>query len=509
MATALYKGSGVLTPHRAVPTSAWVFALLAFGTIALWPTTLALVRIWGEMADYTHGYIVAAIVAVWLFKARGRVDRTQPTRSWLALGALAVVLIAWLIAHRANSELLQQVLFPLVLGISVAAAAGWRIAMIVAPPLAYLYFGIPLWEHAIPVLQQLTTVAAETALGILQVPASFAGTEVTLPSGKFVIAEDCAGKRYLLVGMTSAVFVGVMQQLPARRMVGLCLGAIALCLVANWLRVIAIIYLGHVTQMQHYLVAVEHVTFGWVVFVPLLIAIFTLSTLLSRGARLPSTDVDGSGSVTMTEQPRRAPRLEAAVLLLVALTAAMTSPASPSSRPELGAMPIITGSWQGPFPATGTWSPRYTGAIEHRQAAYNSVAGTVHVYVNLYESQQQGRELVHYQNSILGAGWSAMGSGQTDEVQRELTAANLRVGRDEVGRDWVVGRFYNIDGTLVATPFAAQLAYGARALLRPVPSGVIALASPCQKDCGAAAQAVGGFWRESRDEFVAMLHMGQ
>lgn len=487
---------------RRVHASAWAFGPLVLAAIALWPTMLSLVRIWGEMADYSHGYIAAVVIVIWLAQLRRKLELIVPQTSWIALSALAVALAVWLVAYRGNSELLQQLLLPIVLFLAVMAAAGLRVATLVAAPLAYLYFAIPIWEYAVPLLQKLTASAAQGALAVLSVPASFAGPEVTIPSGRFTITEDCAGKRYLLVGLASAALSGVVQRLPMRRMLVLLAGAAALALLANWLRVATIIYVGFITDMQHYLIAVEHITFGWFVFLPLLAAIFFLSWRLSRRGTAVTAEIVANSSAQLSGS--RIVRLQTAVLLLVTLLAGAGVPASASSRATLDAMPILTGAWQGPFPSSG-WSPTFKAPLEQRQAAYVSGGRTVHVYVNLYESQRQGRELVHYQNSILGVGWSETHSTVVSQLDGAPAAAKLRVVRDQSGRDWVLTRLYNVDGLLIATPLVAQLAYGARALLRPVPSGVIALASPCQGDCAAAAGSVQALWRNTQVQFAGML----
>jgi EpsI family protein len=488
---------------RRLQTSAWVYATVLLAAIVLWPTLAALVRIWGEMADYNHGYIVAVVVVIWLGGLRRQLDSRPAQTSWLGIGALAVSLALWLVAYRGNSELLQQLLLPIVMLFAVAACVGMRSAALIAAPLAYLYFAIPIWEYAVPLLQKLTTVAAEAALGVLGVPASFAGPEVTLPSGQFIITEDCAGKRYLLVALASAALMGVVQRLAARRMLVLLAGAATLSMLANWLRVSIIIYVGHITDMQHYLVAVEHVTFGWLVFLPLLAAIYLLSWRLSAGTVIAPSGVDLVRSAR--DSGATMVRVNAALLLLLTLFAAVGGSTSAVGHSALDAMPILTGEWQGPFPSNG-WRAQFHEPHDQRQAAYKSGDSAVHVYVNLYRAQRQGRELVQYRNSVLGAGWSETGSMLPSQLEAGSASEQPRIVRDESGREWVLVSLYNVDGALTTSALVAQLEYGARALLRPVPSGVIALASPCNDDCRSAAGALQMFWRQAGARFIGMLH---
>ncbi|HKS56629.1 MAG TPA: EpsI family protein [Steroidobacteraceae bacterium] len=490
---------------RRWPTSAWAYGALALAAIALWPSVASLLRIWGEMADYNHGYIVAAVILIWLATLRRKLDRTGLQSSWLALGALAVSLAMSLIAFRGSSELLQQLLLPVVLFSSVAAAIGIRSAMLIAAPLGYLYFAIPIWEYGVPLLQKLTTVAVQAALGALDVPATFSGPDVTLPSGQFTIAADCAGKRYLLVGLASAVLSGASQRLDARRTVVLLAITVGLAMVINWLRVAIIIYLGYLTEMQHYLVAVEHVTFGWFMFLPLLAAIFLVARRLGRSGKPDAaTDaVDDEGLSAANLRRARMVRAQTAVLLLIVPVVAKFGAAGDEGGRSLKALPILTGAWQGPFPSHG-WSPVFLGPDEQRQAAYLSGQRSVHVYVNLYRAQRQGRELVNYKNSVYGAGWSE-GGATLLSLRRSPWGGEPRVARDESGREWVLVSSYDVDGSLTSSPLIAQMTYGLRALWRPVASGMIAMASPCDTDCAAAAEALQTFWRSHGSDFVAML----
>jgi exosortase len=493
---AVAEGSRRWVAVRRWPASAGTYAVLALAAIVLWPSVAALLRIWGEMADYDHSYVVAGVVLIWLGILRRKLDRAGLQGSWLALVALTVGLALWLIAYRGSSELLQQLLVPVVLFLAVTAAIGTRAAMLVAAPLGYLYFAIPVWEYCVPVLQKLTTVAVEAALGVLHVPANFSGPDVTLPMGRFTIAADCAGKRYLLVGLASAVLGGVFHRLDARRMALLLATTVGLSMVANWLRVAIIIYLGYVTDMQHYLVAVEHVTFGWFVFLPLLAAIFLISRRLGGAAGAGNADDEQCPVANL-----RAPIARTAVLLLVVPIVAEVGSTSAKDSRALDALPIMTGAWQGPFPSQG-WSPVFVGRDDHRQGAYVSGAGIIHVYLNLYRAQGQGRELVHYKNSVSGSGWS---EGAALAFQRDLWTGQPWVARDESGRDWVLVSSYNVAGSLTTSPLIAQMLYGARALWHPVPSGVIAMATPCGTDCAGAAASLQAFWGANGSHFVAML----
>jgi EpsI family protein len=257
--------------------------------------------------------------------------------------------------------------------------------------------------------------------------------------------------------------------------------------------------------MQHYLVAVEHVTFGWFMFLPLLGLTFLAAHRLGRSAnRAAALDtVDDEELSAANSRRARIVRAQTAVLLLLVPIIARVGAAGSEGVGSLKALPILTGAWQGPFPSQG-WSPLFVGTDEQRQGAYLSGRRSVHVYVNLYRAQRQGRELVHYKNSVYGVGWSEHGAGLLSS-RSSLWGGEPSVARDESGREWVLVSSYDVDGSLTTSPLIAQLTYGLRALWRPVASGTIAMASPCDADCAAAAESLQKFWRSNGSDFVAML----
>jgi hypothetical protein len=129
--TRLLSQSVALAPSRVV----WL--LVGAGVLGLWPTVAALVRVWRDMFDYQHGGLVAAITVIWLWRLRRDIDASsvRPVRAALPLFVLTI--LGWTILYRANSELMQQLLLPVMLLLAIYAAAGPQVRRRAAPPLAY------------------------------------------------------------------------------------------------------------------------------------------------------------------------------------------------------------------------------------------------------------------------------------------------------------------------------------------------------------------------------------
>ena len=479
--------------------------------LALWPTAESLDHEWRSINDYGHGYLVALISAVWF----GIVARTQwvaPARpNLLAACVLGAGLFLWLIAYNANIVIGYQVLFPACAWMAVCAVAGWRVGLGFAAPIAFLYFAVPVWDYIVPVLQRMSVSVSETLLGWMGIPAHVSEFTVTIPEGAFQIVEGCSGKRYFMVATAAGTLMAVMERLRGWRFAVPIVGAAVLALVANWIRIIVIIYAGHVTQMQHYLVAKEHITFGAVVFGFLLAGVVLSGRLVqsrsSHAAAATAPTVPMSAASIAEEPPTRMlPLVVVPFGLLAVLFALMEARANATAGPaNLVSLPLATGTWQGPLPPAQQWQPSYVGADAKRRAAYASADGTVEVYINAYGEQRQGRELVNFGNKLLAPGEWHRAWPETLETlssQPPLVSFEARSGD---GSLWLVAYTFEVGGWVTVSEPLAQLGYGVRSFLGPAPSGMVALASRCIDTCEAARSRVSRFWGDSSASLLAIL----
>jgi EpsI family protein len=482
--------SAALTPSRAV------WWLLGACVLGLWPALASLARTWREMFDYHHGPVIAIIAIAWLWRMRREIDACSVRPIRAALPLVLVALLAWAIAYRANSELMQQALFPVIALLAVYAALGPQVYWRVAPPIAYLYFGIPVWELLLPYLQWLTTNVAESVLGLMGVPTHVEGHHVAIPEGHFSIIEGCSGKRYIVIGLAFTVLAAAIEDLRWRRALALLSLSVVLALVTNWLRVVIVIYAGHVTDMQSYLVAHEHKSFGYALFIPQLLAVLWVTRRIRRG----QSDAPAA-TPAAAERRNRFADLAIVALLLVSPIAIWTNASERASAAHLAAMPIATGAWQGPLPADSGWQPRFVNPGEERRAAYAMGGQRIELYLNVYGVQTQGHELVFHRNNIAPI--------DRYTLIRRLPAVAARppaaIVAEANGTRWVVTQTYEVGGWLTATPGVAQFYYGVHALAGPVPAGTLAVATRCAPDCNAAEQAIGAFWLEHSRELVALI----
>jgi exosortase A len=302
--------------------AAWTLPLagLALGLLALGllfrAEVAAAVTTWDRSAAYTHCWLVLPIAAWLAWSRRERLETLRPRPSLLlALPALGGAL-AWLVAERLGiMEGRQLVLIGLV-WVLVLAVLGWRIALAMAGPLAYLIFLVPFGEFLTPLLQDLTLRMIELGLRATGVPHYIDGLIIEIPSGTFLVAEACAGLRFLIAALAfGALYALVMFRSPGRRLLVMVL-ALVVPVLANGVRALGIVLYGHYLGSAE-AAAADHLVYGWGFFsvVLLLLVLAGLPFREDTARAAPPADA----LARLRPVPRASGRGLAVAMLVVAL----------------------------------------------------------------------------------------------------------------------------------------------------------------------------------------------
>jgi EpsI family protein len=498
-------------------TPAVLAVTMAVAVVALWPTSASLSKYWSDIQTYEHGYLIAAVTVVWLIVVLRRAAPAEPRYSSIGLALLAATLILWLVAMTANVNILHQLLLPPAIWLTVCAVAGWRVARRFIAPIGFFYFAIPIWDYSLPILQQLCVAVTEGSLGLVGVPTVVRENTVTIPEGTFVIVEGCSGLRYFMVTLAVAYLATALNPMTRGRVAIFFVASAGLALLANWIRIFIVIYAGHVTNMQHYLVATEHLSLGNGIFVLLLAVVVLLARRWSHAAApasgLPAAALAGNASASAANH-RPWHSLSGwwaalpATALLLASTVVTRAQGSTTPTAALGSLPVAASAWQGPLPAQSSWLPRYGAASAERRASYQSASGAiVELYVNLYAGQSDGHELVGYVNTLVApAGWSREWPPRAQKLA--VTGAPTLMSyvvRHSDGHNWLLAYLYQVGSLRTSSDPLAQFAYGVQAVWRAAPAGVVAITVQCGLNCEAAQQVAAGFWSNMSQSILAMV----
>lgn len=471
--------AGAAPAALASPGARWralgAIALLAACLALFWPTTASLIERWQNDAtgSYDHGYLMVLMVA-WLFW-RNRVALSQaPVQfSPLAWIALLVCCASWLVVYRAGLQILHQGLLPLIVFLAFVSCYGlrsWQLGL----PIAYLYFAVPLWDALNPVLQQASVWAVELLLAVIGIPAHFTGNTLTTPVGAFEIADGCSGLRFFIIGLAVAALYGELNRDTPRVRLQLCLLAAVLSMLVNWLRIVIIVVAGYLTDMQHYLVSREHISFGWVMFA------LTMALFFFIVRRWPLPPAEALPEASLPAQQAFKP---ASVALTIA--AMLLAPAwllLDKNRSELAqietVLPAAVSGWSTASPEHIDWQPLFIGTDASEQAVFSADRGSVEAFAAIYLDQYQGKELISFNNSVTGESLRALRRAPGTGAWMEVHAS------DYSGEQWLLWSANRLDERWYDSALRLQLSYGIGSLFgAPVGDAIVLRARCASDDC--------------------------
>lgn len=487
-----------------------VLALLVMVALAaFWPSISALMELWShtERRTYQHGYLIAAIALWLLYRERRRIAEVVEGPSPVLLVFAAVGGVAWAIAWNAGLQAAHILLWPAILWAAATGAVGLRAGRVLARPLVFLYFAMPIWDALIPGLQAATVLANEMLSALIGMPVLIDGNYIHIPEGTFEIAGGCSGLNYLIVGLAIAALLGeINRDRPRRRLLLIAIGG-ALAIASNWLRVFIIIYAGHVTDMDHYLVRVDHYNFGWVLYAFVLLLFFYIARKLPE---LPVATSANLHSVSQPHGPRAVPVAAAIIALctgpLLAGSIRLTD-AGADARNYTGGVGLLevedATQWRS-APAIGDWVPIFPGADAESLVEFSRDEQRITAYTATYLRQSQGRELIGHDRRIEGNGPGRLAVSSTRLVASvPATAVVEAKWRSTGGSSALIWWAYRIGSRDFTDGLRAQLWYGLASLWSEPVSVVVALRAECRPDCDRARLSLQEFAVDALPDLLA------
>jgi exosortase len=263
--------------------------LLAAGLV-YGPVLAKLARHWSTDATYSHGFVVPVLALFLVWQRRDQLQRTpaMPSASGLLILASSLGLF---VAGSIGAELfVTRVSIIGVIAGTLVYAFGWQHLRLVAFPLAFLLFMIPVpsivFGHAAVSLQLIASQLGENLLRAADVPVLRDGNLLKLSSVTLEVNEACSGIRSLGTLVMMTTLIGYLFQRRAWGRVVLPVAAIPLAIGLNGVRIAVT---GMATLRFGPLAASEavHTASGWVVFVAALACLWGMHLVMQSVDRHP------------------------------------------------------------------------------------------------------------------------------------------------------------------------------------------------------------------------------
>lgn len=470
--------------HPLRGAGAWRFALpaallaVALLLLAYRATAASMVETWSDSATFAHAFLVPPIVAWLVWRRRERLAALAPAPEPAWLPGFVVLGLAWLAARLALVDAAAQFALVAMLVLVVPALLGRAVARVLLFPLVFSFFAVPFGEFLMPLLMEGTADFTVRALRLLGVPVYREGLRFMIPTGSWSVVEACSGVRYLIASVMVGTLYAYLNYRSLRRRAIFVAVAFAVPIVANWVRALLIVLLGHLSD-NRLAAGVDHLIYGWVFFG------IVIGLLYWIGARWAEPAGPGpEPGAARAAGSASAPRIAAVALAVVVLGAL-----APLAARTLEGDGDVDGDARQPAPALvlperleGGWiaaagrSPRLQPRAHEPSATAAGLyegPGRRAVGVDLAYYRDQGRErkLVSSLNLLVASEdsrWNRIETIREDVAigaGRPLEVAASRVVATDGGAPLVVWRLYWVDGRWVAGDVEAKLR-GAWARLR-------------------------------------------
>ena len=418
----------LMPPAGARATTPWRQALPALGAavvalLLLYRETMAaMVGIWLRSDTFAHAILVPPITLWLAWRLRHRLAAVAPRPQPWWLAALALAALGWLVGDLAGANALTQLMLTALLVLAVPAVLGLAAARVLAFPLAFLFFMVPIGEFLLPLMMERTADFTVWALRLSGVPVYREGLLFVIPSGNWSVVEACSGVRYLIASfMVGTLFAYLNYRSTTRRLV-FCAVSIVVPVIANWLRAYMIVMLGHLSG-NTIAVGADHLIYGWVFFGVVIGLMFFI------GSRWSEPDDGRGGPAAQPASPQAGVVLAEAVARPWAHWAAAAAVVAVAAVPQLAqwrfaheaapvpalALPELPGWTAGAEPPV--FEPAFAGAAAQAARVYRAGAGSpaVTVHVAYYRQQSYGRKLVGSGNTLVASNdkhWRRAASGR-------------------------------------------------------------------------------------------------
>jgi exosortase A len=458
----------------------WLLAIALCGVLGwcvawYWHTAVDVASIWWRSETFAHGLIVFPVFAWLVWRKRteigGLIPRPVP---WMAIPTAGAGAL-WLLGQMVSVAAAVHAGLILMVILGMIGTIGWRLARVLLFPLAFLLFGIPIGEFLLPTLMNLTAQFTVFAVRASGVPVYQEGLHFVVPNGRWSVVEACSGIRYLIASLLVGSLYAYLNYVSLRKRLLFMLVAILVPIVANWLRAYMIVMLGYLSGNE-LATGVDHLIYGWVFFGVVIMVMFWIG---QRWSDEPIT----------APQSRTAPLDHAAAnwmgVLPIAVTIAFFSVVNayfdkPVTPFEVHySLPAPAEGWLEDRADALPYRPHYLGYRGESVKAYRDAQnGQVVLYSALFESQQEGAEMVTWGNGLIGPDTTMLNLVSAGSFETTLgTVRGARIIGS--GMELAVLEWYLIDGRVVTRDWEVKLRLATKRLLgQSDASMVFVLASP-------------------------------
>jgi EpsI family protein len=319
-------------------------------------------------------------------------------------------------------------------------------------------------------------------------PASIEGALITTRAGAFEIAEACAGLRFLIAAVMLAAIFSYVSFATWRKRAAFLTAAVAFALIANGLRVFALIFVATATD-KRWAVGPDHLLVGWGFYA----ALFAILIAVGRRYADPMAPARLRGPMNHAHIAGAIPAIAIIGALSLYADIVIDRRAAPNAPADVSL--ISAPGWRILAPPQN-WRAEIKSADYNASATYVSGGAAVYVSFGAFTHDRRGAEIVTEDNRAFDGNYWRKIAARRDAIYlfglSRQTEFALLAGPQ--GRRLAAVNAYWLDGEIYNDPRRVKLAQmKARLLGRNPPGGMIVFASAYAQDPAEAIAAIRRF----------------
>ena len=398
-----------LKRHATVLFSAFAVVLLLYGHF---DELQFMVAIWDRMPEYEHGYFLPLVTLFLIHKKRTQLRTIPFSGSWSGLGMVLAGLTLALLGKLAVLPALVQYAFILSLAGIALAVMGWVAFRIIAIPLFFLAFMIPLPSILHQGLStQLQLISSHLGVAVVRlcgIEVYLEGNIIDLGHYKLQVAQACDGLRYLFPLASIAFVVAYLFQGPFWKKAVLFFSCAPITAIMNSFRIgmvaVLVEYWG-ISMAEGFMHDFE----GWVLYGVCLAILGLEVALLSQIGTMYVPYPSSVGAPVRRSGSVPAPALAVLVLLMAfswMTQVRATRTAIIPHRDAFSEFPMVLGNWHGNSRQLSAEVLKTLRPDDYLLADYTDGRGHgINLHIAYFVSQQTGAAVHSPRYCIPGSGW--------------------------------------------------------------------------------------------------------
>ncbi len=405
------------------PPVAWgsfavVAALMGF---IFWQGLKKLVLVWGTQEEYSYGYIIPFITLFFLWQKKDELERIDFKASWAGVAIVVLGFLLFFLGNLSTLFLIVQYSFLVVIMGVTLAYTGWRGFKIIAVPLFFLAFMIPLPQFfLIQLSTQLQFISSAIGVWVIRlfgISVFLEGNVIDLGVLKLQVVEACSGLRYLFPLMTLGFMAAYFFKETFWKRALVFLSTIPITVLMNSLRIgligVTVEYWG-----KGMAEGILHEFEGWVVFMmctAVLLGEMWLLTWVGKDRR-PLREVFGMefpdptpSGAQVNFRALHTPYLATVMVVVIVAASTLVMPKRVEIQPQrkdFSEFPMELGQWKG---KRDHLEQIYLDALklnDYLLVDFEKGRGeSVNFYVAYYASQRKGESAHSPRTCMPGGGW--------------------------------------------------------------------------------------------------------